>query len=515
MAGLPEQSSAGAAADAVERNRTAGGVATLAESLLELSLGSPTELQLRVHCFFDDDSVGETMSVPVRITGSGAAMTIREVLTHVTRHYRLEYWSARTFKVFRATIPDGETGARFVSAAKVPVKDFNASALLHVKASLDAENYAGEQLIVHIPKPRMHLLRVQPLFDDNEVDNIIPFFVSASTKVFDVVDMVLQHYRLDESQRSYVKIYKCDNTAEQPEDVRQVYDLSASKRLKPEDSIPATLLESTTVGFHLVAFIPLAFENGALVNPPVVKNLVEHGLPPLQNHGDLASSDRPSVPSSKESPPCKIADEALPDVCIDDAAEQYLLRVASASWATLKSIGGDRLTYSSEASICGHVISVLRDVQCAIRHLLGPDYSLRFEEELKVGLCRPDAWAVLVHGKPVGVIEVKKPMRDNDRAMNDQHIIGECFDNMVTLRSFDGIDHVYCILTSYQQWRILCLCDASTLIDFKSTEMPSDPIYPPSDENFFRIINPSWPWVVQGMTALPVRMVHNGSLVLT
>lgn len=110
---------------------------------------------------------------------------------------------------------------------------------------------------------------------------------------------------------------------------------------------------------------------------------------------------------------------------------------------------------------------MLKDVHGAIRKILGPHYSLRFDTELKAFNEKEGYWVPLRLRRPVGVVEI---LAFGDRGMDHPDILGRCFDRMMKIRSFEGLDHVYCILTSYHQWRFLCLED--TAEDARSTVMP-------------------------------------------
>ena len=133
---------------------------------------------------------------------------------------------------------------------------------------------------------------------------------------------------------------------------------------------------------------------------------------------------------------------------------------------------------------------MLTDIEVAIRGFLGREYSLRFETELKTFNEKADYWVPLRSGKPVGVVQIKKSGKG---AMDHPNILGECFDYMLKVRSFEGLDHVYCILTTYNEWRFLCLED--TAADAGKTVMP-DIAQLPAQGDYITTLLPEYPsWV--------------------
>ena len=63
-----------------------------------------------------------------------------------------------------------------------------------------------------------------------------------------------------------------------------------------------------------------------------------------------------------------------------------------------------------------------------------------------------DIWIVCQGGAPIGVVEVKKP--DENDTLRHAAVQGQLFDYMLRLQSFFGLQHVFGILTNYEQWRI-------------------------------------------------------------
>eukprot|EP00977_Amphora_coffeiformis_P000444 scaffold112_cov196-Amphora_coffeaeformis.AAC.11 len=75
--------------------------------------------------------------------------------------------------------------------------------------------------------------------------------------------------------------------------------------------------------------------------------------------------------------------------------------------------------------------------------------------ELSIFDLRPDIWIVCNGGVPIGVVEVKKTAIDNeDETLHSPFVQGQLFDYMLRLQSFFGLQHVFGILSTYEQWRI-------------------------------------------------------------
>lgn len=91
--------------------------------------------------------------------------------------------------------------------------------------------------------------------------------------------------------------------------------------------------------------------------------------------------------------------------------------------------GPEPLRYSTEADLTILISATLRDLAEAIAKLLGEARLLSFSRELEVDGEKADIWVIMRRGRPVGVIEVKKPGKD---AMSNEHILGELYDYMMT-----------------------------------------------------------------------------------
>jgi len=222
-----------------------------------------------------------------------------------------------------------------------------------------------------------------------------------------------------------------------------------------------------------------------------LKSIVDHGLPPMLDHCVGSPTDGPSIPKEKDHKPAELMAEVLPDPKIVGAEKDKLSRDDTFStWLVFKERGLESFEYSTEDSLKDFVGPVLRNVEASLRKILGPLYSLQFETELRTFNEKADYWVLLRGGKPVGVVEIKK---SGDMAMDHPNIFGECFDYMMKVRSFDGLDYIYCILTTYNEWRFLCLED--TVANAKSTVIP-DVNQPRVQGNYIDTLLPNLPsWV--------------------
>ncbi|KAI9088342.1 hypothetical protein DFS34DRAFT_448101 [Phlyctochytrium arcticum] len=115
------------------------------------------------------------------------------------------------------------------------------------------------------------------------------------------------------------------------------------------------------------------------------------------------------------------------------------------------------ISWGSEGDIKSLVGAVLRDTL----RILGFQKQVRLQEELTMfGTQKADFFYLLnTNNAPIGVIEVKKP--GNDVLDNDE-VQGQIFDYMLALKQFQGLQHVYGILTTYEDWRICWLSDSDT-----------------------------------------------------
>ena len=69
-------------------------------------------------------------------------------------------------------------------------------------------------------------------------------------------------------------------------------------------------------------------------------------------------------------------------------------------------------------------------------------------------------WIVTYKGRPIGVVEVKKP---NSQILNDSRVHGQLFDYMHNLKTYFGLNYCIGILSTYEKWRIFWDSEAQDL----------------------------------------------------
>ena len=67
---------------------------------------------------------------------------------------------------------------------------------------------------------------------------------------------------------------------------------------------------------------------------------------------------------------------------------------------------------------------------------------------------RPDIWVIILHGRPVGVLEVKPPQCG---ILESPAVLGQNLDYMRVLRHQFGVSDPYAVATTFEQWRVLHL----------------------------------------------------------
>ena len=113
------------------------------------------------------------------------------------------------------------------------------------------------------------------------------------------------------------------------------------------------------------------------------------------------------------------------------------------------------VTSSTEAAVQFWTQLVLGDIgACA-----GLDVALDFAPELSVFSNAPDVWVMTKRGRPIGVVEVKKP---GAGILDHELVAGQMYDYLKRLRSFYGLKHVFGIATTYAEWRLFWLRDDAT-----------------------------------------------------
>ena len=130
-----------------------------------------------------------------------------------------------------------------------------------------------------------------------------------------------------------------------------------------------------------------------------------------------------------------------------------LIAAPSSTWLNAESTG--KFGWTTESDVQFKVRLVFGDI-CASTDLKG---HLEFHNELSVFGTAPDMWVMSVRGRPVGVVEVKKPGRG---ILDKPEVAGQMYDYLKRLRSFYGLKHVFGIATTYVEWRLFWLPDAAT-----------------------------------------------------
>lgn len=169
----------------------------------------------------------------------------------------------------------------------------------------------------------------------------------------------------------------------------------------------------------------------------------KHGIPPLGKRSGSKSKD--SV--SKEKHDDAVVIEKKNDEAFGLLSDEILSRLPATSvWVNFDENG--ELDWGSESDIQGFVKNVL---QAAIR-TLGLTGTIKCFNELSIFDLRPDIWLICSDGVPIGVVEVKKP--DKSDILRNEYVQGQLFDYMLRLKSFFGLEHVFGILSTYEEWRI-------------------------------------------------------------
>ena len=178
-----------------------------------------------------------------------------------------------------------------------------------------------------------------------------------------------------------------------------------------------------------------------------VKSLFGDGLPPL-------GVARGSV--SKGSVNKEHGDAALTVgtfAVVSELGNLLIPRPSKMVWEMYEGKGG--LDYVTEHDIQLFVEAVIIDAISAV----GLTGMLGCFNELSVSGLRPDIWVVKQRdGKPVGVVEVKKP---GPAIMEEPKLHGQIYDYMMRLQSFFGLRHVFGIATTYESWRVYWLAGDS------------------------------------------------------
>jgi hypothetical protein len=206
---------------------------------------------------------------------------------------------------------------------------------------------------------------------------------------------------------------------------------------------------------YLILSIPILILVGTM------KHLWKAGLPPIHCAGSSSSASIPADIDHLLAHPVVIPSYRSD---IDRSAENVNPRLIGNSliWEPLFR-SGDQLEWRSDKDVQGYVKLVLQDVLA----LAGLEGKVTCVNELGIQGIRTDVWVIMkpvIGGVPIpiGVVEVKKPDRrnSNERALDQENVSGQIFDDLKRLQTFTGLREVFGILTSYDEW-IICSLSAS------------------------------------------------------
>lgn len=146
------------------------------------------------------------------------------------------------------------------------------------------------------------------------------------------------------------------------------------------------------------------------------------------------------------------------------------------------------LYFDNEANVRHNVVAVLQSVaRCLFSD--SEIESVEFDLESIIGGIRPDILVIVARkdgGRwPIGVCEVKQPSPNGSRAedLDNGQVVAQVTNYMYNLQSLCGIKFPLAILTTYDNWRFLCLPEALDLA--KSDTLgplvtPDEPLQRPS-----------------------------------
>ncbi|KAN0038142.1 hypothetical protein ACTA71_000314 [Dictyostelium dimigraforme] len=107
------------------------------------------------------------------------------------------------------------------------------------------------------------------------------------------------------------------------------------------------------------------------------------------------------------------------------------------------------LRYINEYEMGNHINSLFKDIVA----LSGLEGKIKLTGQVGLNGLIPDFWVVNFLGSPIGAIEVKL---DAPHVMESEKIMGQAFDHLIRLHHHDGLENAFCILTSYNKFRIVC-----------------------------------------------------------
>eukprot|EP00301_Raphidiophrys_heterophryoidea_P008258 c13088_g1_i3.p1 GENE.c13088_g1_i3~~c13088_g1_i3.p1 ORF type:complete len:515 (+),score=108.50 c13088_g1_i3:75-1619(+) len=118
------------------------------------------------------------------------------------------------------------------------------------------------------------------------------------------------------------------------------------------------------------------------------------------------------------------------------------------------------LTWRSEGDIMQFVLQALNDSA----RLLDLSQQITIQTERQFFSLRPDIWVLLAdNNSPIGVVEVKRPIPNAvPSAMENKKHAGQLFDYMLLIRQLTGLESVFGVLSTYEEWKF-CWLDHTDL----------------------------------------------------
>jgi hypothetical protein len=127
----------------------------------------------------------------------------------------------------------------------------------------------------------------------------------------------------------------------------------------------------------------------------------------------------------------------------------------SGIWAELRSTAGREINWKSESDVQHYVRLVIVEL------ILMAGLDMSCSNEVTIVGMRPDIWVIVLNGRPVGILEVKKPRRG---ILEDRNVLGQVLDYLRVLRHQFGVRNPYAICTTYEQWRVCRLPESDNAI---------------------------------------------------
>lgn len=208
----------------------------------------------------------------------------------------------------------------------------------------------------------------------------------------------------------------------------------------------------------------------ALVGP-----LINFGLPPLLNtHPRWVNLIHP--PHPKKHTGANIIEKSF---CLLQK-DQYNVRQSTRSMLYTQ-YASKKLEYINLHCIGAFVSAVLEDAIRALPEVFD-EKCLRVRKDVYAFAGYSDMWMLSSfelssHEVPIGVAAIKDPATG---ILSSEALAGEVLDYMKHIRSSFGLRDVFCIASTYKEWRIFWLsdCDASAaspLVDSTSSQRPPSP----------------------------------------